>query len=190
MQKNIWIILAVSFLFACTNNGAGKQDTKQKKEAPPAAAAGQKSIPSETSKRVGNATIKIAYTAPAVRGRVIWGELVPYDKIWVTGAHNATSLEIGKDFRVGNKTIPAGKYALFTIPGKEQWTVILNKNWNQHQADNYKESEDMVRLKVESETTEQVVERLKYEIDQTGERTANVIMSWEKIRVPFSIEIL
>ncbi|MCU7550123.1 DUF2911 domain-containing protein [Chitinophagaceae bacterium LB-8] len=190
MQKNIWIILAVSFLFACTNNGAGKKDTEQKKEVPPAAAAGQKSIPSEISKRVGNTTIKIAYTAPAVRGRVIWGKLVPYDKIWVTGAHNATSLEIGEDFRVGNKTIPAGKYALFTIPGKEQWTVILNKNWNQHQADDYKESDDMVRLKVEPKITEQVVERLKFEIDQTGERTANVIMSWEKIRVPFSIEIL
>ena len=184
-------MLAVSFLFACTNNGKDKQDTAQEKEAPTAAApTGQKSIPSETSKQVGNAMIKIAYTAPAVRGRVIWGELVPYDKIWVTGAHNATSLEVGKDFRVGNKTIPAGKYALFTIPGREEWTVILNKNWNQHQADNYKESEDLVRLKVEPQTTGQVVERLKYEIDQTGERTADVIISWEKIRVPFSIVIL
>ena len=96
---------------------------------------------------------------------MIWGELVPYDKIWVTGAHNATSLEVGKDFRVGDKTIPAGKYALFTIPGKEQWTVIINKNWNQHQADNYKQSEDMVRLNVKPETTGEVVERLKYEID-------------------------
>jgi hypothetical protein len=190
MQKDICIFLAVSFLFACTNNSSVKQEREQNAEAPPAASAGKKSIPSETSKQIGNTMIKIAYTAPAVRGRVIWGELVPYDKIWVTGAHNATSLEIGKDFRIGNKTIPAGKYALFTIPGKEQWTVILNKNWNQHQADNYKEKEDIVRLKVEPETTMEVVERLKYEIDQTGDRTANVTMSWEKIRVPFSIEIL
>ena len=165
--------------------------SEQKEEAAPATApSGQKSIPSETSKQVGDATIKIAYTAPAVRGRVIWGELVPYDKVWVTGAHNATSLEIGKDFRIGNKTIPAGKYALFTIPGKDQWTVIINKNWDQHQADNYKESEDMVRLKVEPQTTGQIVERLKYEIEPTGERTANIIISWENMRVPFSIEIL
>lgn len=189
MKKNTWIILAVSFLCACANNSENRQETEQKNEAPPAAVAGPKSIPSEISKQVGNTAIKIAYTAPAVRGRAIWGALVPYDKIWVTGAHNATSMEIGRDFRMGNKTIPAGKYALFTIPGKEQWTVILNKNWNQHQADNYRESEDVVRLNVEPETTEQVVERLKYEIDQTGERTANVIISWEKIRVPFSIEI-
>lgn len=199
MQTNICIILATVLLFACTNNDAGKQDSVQNNEAPPATTAttttttttsGQKSIPSETSKQVGNTTIKIAYTAPAVRGRVIWGELVPYNKIWVTGAHNATSLEIGKDFRIGNKTIPAGKYALFTIPGKDQWTVIINKNWNQHQADKYKESEDMVRLEVEPQTTDQSVERLKYEIDQTGDRTANVVISWEKIRIPFSIEIL
>jgi hypothetical protein len=190
MKKHTWIILAVSFLFACTNNSEVKPDTEQTKEAPPAATTtGQKSIPSETSKQIGNTTVKIAYTAPAVRGRAIWGELVPYDKIWVTGAHNATSLEVGKDFRVGDKTIPAGKYALFTIPGKEQWTVILNKNWDQHQADNYKESEDVVRLNVKPETTGEVVERLKYEIDQTGDRTANIIISWEKMRVPFSIEI-
>lgn len=187
MQKNIWIAVAVSFLAACTDNGADKQE--QKKEASPAAATVPKSIPSETSKWIRNTTIKISYTAPAVRGRVIWGELVPYDKIWVTGAHMATSLEVGKDFRVGNKTVPAGKYALFTIPGKEQWTVILNKNWNQHQADEYKQSEDVVRLNVKPQTVEQMAERLQYEIDQTGERTANVVMSWEKIRVPFSIEI-
>ncbi|MBD0294069.1 MAG: DUF2911 domain-containing protein [Flavisolibacter sp.] len=190
MQKSICIAIALCFLFACTNNGESRRATGQQKEASPPAAAGQKSIPAETSKRVGNTTIKIAYTAPAVRGRVIWGELVPYNKVWVTGAHMATSLEVGKDFRVGSKTIPAGKYALFTIPGKEEWTVILNKNWNQHQADKYKESEDVVRLKVKPQTMEQVVERLKYEIDQTGERTANIVITWEKIRVPFSIEIV
>ncbi len=190
MQKNTLLSIAVSFLLACTGNNAGRQDAEQKKETPPAAASGQKSIPSETSKQVGNTTIKIDYTAPAVRGRAIWGELVPYNKIWVTGAHNATSLEVGRDFRLGGKTIPAGKYALFTIPGKEQWTVILNKNWNQHQADEYQESEDVVRLKVKPQTSEQVVERLKYEIDQTGERTADIVISWEKIRIAFPIELL
>ena len=190
MQRNIFISVVISLFFACTNNDtASKQAPNVTQAAAPTQETSQKSIPSETSKQVGGTTIKIAYTAPAVRGRVIWGALVPYDKIWVTGAHNATSLEVGKDFRVGNKTVPGGKYALFTIPGKEEWTVILNKNWNQHQTDNYKESEDIVRLKVKPQTTGQVVERLKYEIDQTGEKTADIIISWEKIRVPFSIEI-
>lgn len=189
MQKKILILVVISFLFACTNNSGGKQETEEKKavetDAPPA----QKSIPSETSKTIGNTTIKILYTAPSVRGRVIWGKLVPYDKIWVTGAHNATSLEVGKDFRIGNKTIPAGKYALFTIPREDEWIIIINKNWNQHQADKYKESEDLVRLQVKPQSNEHV-ERLAYEINQTGERTADIIISWEKIRIPFSIELL
>jgi hypothetical protein len=190
MQKHILIALTLTLLFACINNSTGKKETQSQKQAPPAtAAASQKSIPSETSKSLDNTTIKINYTAPAVRGRVIWGALVPYDKVWVTGAHQATSLVVGKDFRMGGKTIPAGKYAVFTIPGKEQWTVILNKNWNQHQADQYKESEDVVRLKVKPQISGESVERLKYEINQTGEQTADIIVSWEKLRLPFSIEI-
>ena len=189
MRETILISVVLSFLVACTNNSTTQQQAEQSKEVTPAANTEPKSIPSETSRQVGNTTVKIAYTAPAVRGRVIWGALVPYDKIWVTGAHNATSLEAGKAFRLGGTSVPAGKYALFTIPGKEEWTIILNKNWEQHQADEYKESEDVVRLAVKPQTTAQVVERLKYEIEQTGDRTADIIISWEKVRVAFPIEI-
>ena len=141
-------------------------------------------------KWVGNTGIKINYHAPAVRGRTIWGGLVAYDAVWVTGAHKATSLEVGKDFKVGIKTIPAGKYAIFTIPGKEEWTIIINKNWSQHLADDYSEADDLVRLKVKPEVTGNVVERLQYEIDQRGERLADIIISWEKVRVSFLMEIL
>lgn len=189
MQKPIFFYVILSLLVACANNNSEKKEPATKKDTPPAATEASKSIPSETSKSVGNTTIKINYTAPSVRGRAIWGVLVPYDKVWVTGAHMATTLEVGKPFRMGGKTIPAGKYALFTIPRKEEWTVILNKNWNQHQADHYKESEDVVRLNVKPQPTADTVERLKYEINQTGSRTAEISISWEKLRVPFSIEI-
>jgi flagellar biosynthesis component FlhA len=97
---------------------------------------------------------------------------------------------VDKDFKIGGKTIPAGKYAIFTIPGIEDWTLIINKNWNQHLADDYSESEDVVRVKVKPKSTEEVTERLKYEIDQTGERSANIIISWEKISVSFEVRIL
>ena len=193
-MKNIVSIFTItSLMFACTDNGTGKQDGDNKKDSvqteTTATDTSKKSIPSEVSKRIGNTDIKINYYSPGVRGRVIWGGLVPYHAVWVTGAHSATSLEVGKDFKVGDKVIPAGKYAIFTIPGKEEWTVIINKNWNQHQADNYSEAEDMVRFKVKPKTTEEIAERLKYEIDQTGENAANIIISWEKLRVPFGIEI-
>ncbi|MFX7732024.1 DUF2911 domain-containing protein, partial [Acinetobacter baumannii] len=70
------------------------------------------------------------------------------DEVWVTGAHEATTFEIGKSFIVGGKEIPAGKYAIFTIPGKNEWTVIINKQWKQHLATEYDEKEDVVRIKV------------------------------------------
>jgi hypothetical protein len=121
---------------------------------------------------------------------VIWGGLVPYDEVWVTGAHKATSIEIGKKFRVGDKEIPAGKYALFTIPGKETWTVIINKKWDQHLADDYSELEDLVRLSVKPTVTKENSERLQYIINGSGESRAYIIIRWEKLEVSFPIEIL
>jgi hypothetical protein len=192
-MKNFIIITAVSsFLLACSNNESGKNNGNHKHDSSNTTASrdtSKKSIPSETSKWIGNTDIKIKYHSPGVRGRVIWGGLVPYDAVWVTGAHSATTLEVGKNFQVGDKVVPAGKYAIFTIPGKEEWTVIINKNWNQHQADDYSEAEDVVRIKVKPKTTEEITERLKYEIDQQGERLADIIISWDKIQLPFRIEI-
>lgn len=189
MRKQIFILAITIFLFACNNAADKTTDNDQDTTTTAAPADAPKSIPSETEKQLGGTQIKLNYTAPAVRGREIWGKLVPYDKIWVTGAHNATWLEVGKDFTIGDKQVPAGKYALFTIPGKEEWTVIINKNWNQHQADKYSQDEDVARINVKPQVTESSEERLKYEIEETGEKTANIIISWEKIRVPFGIEI-
>ena len=176
------------FVIACTNSDTG--NNKEDKNKPTASAdTSKKSIPMETTKQINNARLTIKYHSPGVRGRIIWGGLVPYDQVWVTGAHNATIFEISRDFEVDNKKIPAGKYALFTIPGKEEWTVIINKNWQQHLTDEYAESDDVVRVKVKPESLSTPVERLKYGIDQTGEYRADIIISWEKIRIPFSIRI-
>ena len=92
--------------------------------------------------------------------------------------------------KVEGKTIPAGKYALFTIPGKEEWTVIINKNWNQHLADDYSPSEDLVRVKVKPQTVSQNVERLRYDIEQAGTNTGRIIISWEKLSIPFQVEVM
>jgi len=191
MRKIIVIATISFFILACSNNGSGKHKGEHDSSHVTGTSrdTSKKSIPSETIKQIGNAEIKISYHSPAVRGRTIWGGLVSYDAVWVTGAHKATTLEVTKDFQVGDKTIPAGKYAIFTIPGKDEWTVIINKNWNQHLADDYAENEDVVRTKVKPQVIESVVERLKYDIEQTGEKTATIIISWEKLQVPFGIEI-
>ncbi|MGV3502548.1 MAG: DUF2911 domain-containing protein [Adhaeribacter sp.] len=89
------------------------------------------SLKAQASGRIGPAILQISYHSPAVRERVVWGGLVPYKQVWVTGAHRATSLEISQAVRIGGQALPAGKYALFTIPGEKEWTVIVNKNWNQ-----------------------------------------------------------
>ncbi len=103
----------------------------------------KRSIKSAAVGKIGEANVTINYYSPGVRKRVIWGGLVPYDEVWVTGAHNATNIEVDKEFVVGGKSIPAGKYALFTIPGKSQWTIIINKKWDQHLANDFSSEEDI-----------------------------------------------
>jgi hypothetical protein len=187
MQKLIALLLLPA-LFACSDNDPGKQ---QQPIGPAAAApdSSRKSIPSETTASIGGTELRISYHAPAVRGRTIWGGLVPYNDVWVTGAHRATALTVGKDFRVGEQSVPAGKYALFTIPGEQEWTVIINKNWDQHLADDYSQAEDVARVKVKPESADSVTERLKYAIKTTGGQTGEIIMSWEKIRIKIPVVV-
>jgi hypothetical protein len=150
----------------------------------------KKSIPKEEHALIGTAHITIKYHAPAVRGRMIWGGLVPMGEVWVTGAHRATSFEINKNFTVGDKEIPAGKYALFTIPGQEKWTIILNRNWDQHLTDEYDQKEDEIRLEVTPEQLQSVQERLKYTIVTEDETKGAVVIRWEKLKIsmPFRIK--
>lgn len=140
--------------------------------------------------KIGNTAFTINYYSPAVRGRMIWGGLVAYDNVWVTGAHKATSIEFDHDIKIGETVVTAGKYAFFSIPGKAQWTIILNKNWNQHLADDYTQAEDVVRLNVVPETEETHQERLRYVIEAEGENAGEIVMYWEKLEVSIPFEII
>lgn len=149
----------------------------------------QKSIKAYITKQINDVRFTIYYHSPAVRNRVIWGGLVAFDNVWVTGAHSATSIEFDKRITIDNKKIPAGKYALFTIPSQKEWTVILNRNWKQHLADDYDAKEDILRISVEPDTLDYTQERLMYDIDQTGENKGNIEFRWEKLKlsVPFRL---
>jgi len=142
--------------------------------------------------RVAMATVNgnhvhIEYNSPGVKGREIWGGLVPFEKVWATGAHMASSVQFSKDVTINNKKIPAGQYAFFTIPGKEKWTVILNTRYDQHMADDYNEKEDVVRLDVKPEE-HSLTQRLTYNVNATNNNSGEITMQWEKIliRVPFN----
>lgn len=149
----------------------------------------KKSIKSMAFAIVNGDSIKINYHSPGVRKRIIWGGLVPYDEVWVTGAHDATTLEMPKPFIVNGKEIPAGKYAFFTIPGKKEWTLIINKNWKQHLATEYDEKDDIIRIKVTPEKVNHT-ERLQYFIETGKSETGKVAVAWEKIRVEFDFRFL
>ncbi|NJM26412.1 MAG: DUF2911 domain-containing protein [Bacteroidia bacterium] len=138
---------------------------------------------------IGDAHVHIDYSSPSVRGRVIWGGLVAYDKIWVSGAHNATSIETNKDLLINNSVLPAGRYAFFTIPGKESWTVIFNKNWDQHGTDEYNEKEDVFRVTVKPEMLPAIQEELLYEVKKESDKNGIISLSWEKIKIAVSFAV-
>lgn len=147
----------------------------------------KKSIKSATFAMIGKDSIKINYHSPGVRKRIIWGGLVPFDEVWVTGAHDATSLELPRSISINKTKITAGKYALFTIPGETEWIVIINKKWNQHLASEYDEKEDVVRVKVKPLQVNHI-ERLQYYIETSDQRSGKIAVVWEKLRIEVPFE--
>lgn len=147
------------------------------------------SLKAYAESKIGSSNFTINYYSPATRGRMIWGGLVAYDQVWVTGAHRATNIEFDKNININGINVASGKYAFFTIPGKDQWTIILNKNWNQHLADNYKQEEDVLRLTVVPEIVETHQERLRYQIKDKGDGTGYVTMHWDKLKVSMPFEL-
>lgn len=137
---------------------------------------------------VGNVHVHITYSSPGVKDRVIWGGLVPYNKVWVTGAHSATTVNINEEIIVGGEKIPAGTFSLFTIPGKEKWTIILNKNYAQHLTDEYDQAQDLVRVEVVPQVVA-FTPRLIYSISETNSNNGLISVQWEKIKIdlPFSV---
>ena len=147
------------------------------------------SIPSTAETAIGKLKFRINYYSPAVRGRIIWGGLVPMGQVWVTGAHSATTIEFSVPVEIGGKEVKAGKYALFTIPGNDEWTIIINKNWEQHLADEYSATDDVARVKATVKETPPR-ERLNYALKQIDEKNIEVSIAWEKVGVSFPFKLL
>ncbi|GAA4108221.1 hypothetical protein GCM10022393_04100 [Aquimarina addita] len=108
------------------------------------------------SERSAKPDIKVVYSRPQKKDRKIFGELVPYDKVWRTGADEATEIKFFKDVKLGEKSIPAGTYSLFTIPGEKEWTVIISSVTDVWGAYDYDESNDVARFKVAPSTGKEV----------------------------------
>lgn len=141
----------------------------------------------EVMQVIGLTQVDISYSRPRVKGRKIWGGLVPYDKVWRAGADEATKITFSADVKIENKKLSVGSYSFFVIPSKKEWTIIFNKVANQWGAFEYNEAEDAIRLKVKPKTAE-FEEWLKYEFVRTGDYSANLILHWEKQKIILKLE--
>jgi hypothetical protein len=154
------------------------QGDKSKRPSPPATATG----------KVNGATITINYSSPSVKGRKIWGELVPYDQVWRAGANEATLFTTDKDIQVEGKTLKAGKYSLYAIPGEKTWTVIFNSQTGQwgikmDGATTEDPSKDALRVTVTPKKADTFHETLAYTVDNNG-----FALVWENLAVPVKVK--
>jgi hypothetical protein len=143
----------------------------------------------KVSQTVGLTEVTVEYSSPAVKGRKVFGGLVPLGELWRTGANAATKITFSKDVTIADKPVPAGSYALFTIPGaaKDGWTVILNKNPNQGGTGQYKQDLDLLRTTVKPQTIP-LRERLTFLFSNTTESTTSLDLEWETTRVALPIK--
>jgi hypothetical protein len=137
---------------------------------------------------VGVTDVTINYCRPSVRGRAIWGSLVPFDKVWRTGANEATTITFGDEITVGDAKLPAGTYGLFTIPGREEWTIVFNKGAKQWGAFNYNAADDVLRVKVKPQANS-FTELMTFAFTSVGATSAEVTLTWEKLRVAFTLKV-
>jgi hypothetical protein len=136
----------------------------------------------KTEGTIDGVDVVIEYGRPNVKGREIWGGLVPYGKVWRTGANEATTITFGADVTVEGQKLAAGTYGLFAIPGEEEWAVIFNKVANQWGAFEYAEAEDALRVTVAPGASEESVEAMDFVIDGSS-----VVLRWEKLTVSFEV---
>ncbi len=139
---------------------------------------------------VGDAHVHIDYSSPSVRNRMVFGGLVGYNTVWQAGAHKATWIETNKDLVIDGKTLPAGKYGFFVVPGKEKWKVMFNSNWDQHGKDDYSEAEDVLVLNVKAYNLEEIQESLTYKVENKQNNNGVISLAWEKSQIEISFEIV
>ncbi|MBS1600038.1 MAG: DUF2911 domain-containing protein [Bacteroidetes bacterium] len=175
IRKGVGLMLAAVMMFSFVRAQDGD---KSKRPSPPATAVG----------KVDNANIAIIYSSPSVKGRQIWGSLVPYDKVWRAGANEATIFTTDQDIKVEGKTLHAGKYSLYAIPGQSEWTIIFNSQtgqWGiQHSGETTEDpSKDVLRVKVKPQKSDSMNEQLTYTIDDRG-----FALLWENLKIPVSVK--
>jgi hypothetical protein len=139
--------------------------------------------------RVGLTDIEVVYSRPGIKGREIFGSLVPYGKVWRTGANSATKITFSTSVKLNGHDIPAGTYGLFTIPGQDEWTIVINKGANQWGAYQYDEKADVVRFQVPPAEISEQIETFMIEFDHVSDDSAQMYLLWDRTVVPIKVEV-
>ena len=170
------LMFAATLLFAAIAPAAAQQK-------PPLSPPGQAAV------TIGAASITIDYARPSMRGRKIMGELVPYGKVWRTGANAATTLKTTAAMEIGGTLVPAGTYTLYTLPGEKAWKLIINKQTGQW-GTQYSEAQDLARVDLNVGATAAPVEQFTITLTGTGAAAGLLTMEWEntKLTIPFAVK--
>jgi len=196
---------ALLFIVLCAAQQASAQNAAVRLPRP-----SQKATVMQT---VGVTDITITYSRPAVKNRKIWGDapaavaangvatlddsskrmkdapIVPYGHVWRTGANEATTFAVTDDVMINGQKLPAGTYSLHTIPGKDEWTLIFNSDAGQWGSFTYDEKKDALRVKAKPQMTADNEEWLNFEVPAVTPNSAQIVLRWEKVRVPFTVEV-
>lgn len=142
---------------------------------------------SKLTQAVGNTTVEVSYERPAARGRQVFGDLVPYGKVWRAGAGYCTKFSFSREVWVNGQAIPAGRYSLFTIPTEQEWTIIFNRDTTLYGSSDYDPAEDVVRFRVPAQRAGRFHESLTYTLDFIPDNLECYI-SWANTTVQFTIK--
>ncbi|HYX54125.1 MAG TPA: DUF2911 domain-containing protein [Candidatus Limnocylindrales bacterium] len=126
-------------------------------------------------------SVKIDYSRPSMKGRKIFGGVVPYGKVWRTGANEATALTTAVDLNIGGAKVPAGSYTLYSLPTESGWKLIINKQTGQWGTE-YDEKQDLARVDLKTSKLDKTVEQFTISFEKSGEDSANLILEWENMR--------
>ena len=144
--------------------------------------------PTQTTKQnFGLSSIELSYSRPGIKGRKIFGDLVPYGKVWRTGANNATTVTFGDDVMIGGTKVTAGTYGLLTIPGETEWTFIITKQTDVTSPAAYKEDQDVVRVKVQPATLPFSIETMMINIDNIKSNSCVIGLAWDNVYASFDV---
>ena len=153
----------------------------------------QLNLPRESQRQsiaqtIGDTTVTIIYHRPNVKGRKIFDGLEPYGKVWRTGANEATIFEVSNDVKINGQILPKGKYSLHTIPNKDEWTIIFNKTADQWGSYQYDQKQDALRVTTKP-ASGNLQETMSIDFENVKANTSDVVIAWEQVRVPFTIDV-